>query len=812
MNFQKIKNSIHVDTISASSLIIASMLANVMNFLYNAYLGRAVSFEEFGVISLIGSFLFFAAIPLGSLSKTVVYQIAYILGKHKYTADEYWSRIRKKSLFISLAVTLAWILASPFLAKFFQTGSVEPFLIFAPIWILSTMEAVDRGFVTGGQRFTWLSILVVLEAFARLVAAWILVSLGFSHYVYAAVPISMTVSTTLGWWYAIQLHKKTKAVEVAPQEHVPFSTSFLTTSVLTKISGVTFLSLDSVLAKHFLAPHDAGQYAFISLVGNMIFYLGDLFGQFMTPVIAKQMGANTNSRKTFYLLMLCSCGVSLCGYIGVGIFGFITIPFLFGAKTAAIVPLLPIYCLAMLFYTVTNNLITFHQIRQKNIFPLTSVIFASLEIFAISVHHANLIQIVFAMVSVSFLYMITIITMHIFQNQVDTISRNLSDFFELFFGKKITLSTDKKTPRILIFNWRDTRHKWAGGAEVYIHEIAKRLVQRGYKVTLFCGNDGDCPRNEVVDGVQVIRRGGFYTVYIWAFLYYVLRFRGLFDVIIDSENGIPFFTPLYVGRPVIGVIYHVHQEVFSQHLRFPLAQLAMFLEAKVAPVVYRKIHLITISQSTATQMIKHGLSHIEKQIEIITPGIDPQKFAVMAKNEQPTLLYFGRLKPYKSIDVVIRAMPELIKKIPNIRLLIAGEGESRDSLGELVKELQLQNYVKFVGKVSEKERSTLMAQAWVVVQPSKIEGWGITNIEANASGTPVVAANVAGLRDSVIDQQTGFLVKWGNVTEFAAKIEELILNHDLRKKFEQNGLAWAEKFSWDRSADQLEKVINRLAS
>src|SRR5207302_1907131 len=123
-----------------------------------------------------------------------------------------------------------------------------------------------------------------------------------------------------------------------------------------------------------------------------------------------------------------------------------------------------------------------------------------------------------------------------------------------------------------------------GGAEVYIHEIAKELVKMGNAVHVFASNDRKSSHMEQIDGVWVIRRGGFYTVYLWAFVYWLLHFRSKFDVVVDSENGIPFFTPLYVGKPVVCLVHHVHQELFRKHLLTPFAILAQFLEARLMPI------------------------------------------------------------------------------------------------------------------------------------------------------------------------------------------------------------------------------------
>lgn len=360
--------------------------------------------------------------------------------------------------------------------------------------------------------------------------------------------------------------------------------------------------------------------------------------------------------------------------------------------------------------------------------------------------------------------------------------------------------------RYLILNWRDMKHAFAGGAEVYVHELAKRWVQKGHKVTVFCGNDGNAPRYEVIDGVEIIRRGGFYFVYVWAFLYYMVKFRGRYDVIIDCENGIPFFTPMYAREKIYLLIHHVHQEVFRKSLRPPLSWLALYLELYAMPYVYRSVQIVTVSESSKRDIEEYGLS--EKSPLVIHNGVDLKAYAPGKKSEHPLVLYVGRLKYYKSINVLLKAADILKKTIPNLKVVIAGDGEERENLIKYARKLKLGETVSFLGRVSEAEKISLYQKAWVFVYPSFMEGWGSTNIEANACATPVVASNVPGLRDSVQDGITGFLVPYGNAPRFAEKISAIITNNALRNEMEKNALQWAKNFDWDKNADEALAVFS----
>lgn len=384
--------------------------------------------------------------------------------------------------------------------------------------------------------------------------------------------------------------------------------------------------------------------------------------------------------------------------------------------------------------------------------------------------------------------------------------KTILDILGLFKPLERLTNPDKGGLRILIFNWRDIKHKWSGGAEVYIHELAKRWVKMGHKVTLFCGWDGEAKREETIDGVKIIRRGGFYTIYLLAFIYYIFKYRGKFDVVIDCENGIPFFTPLFVRIPKILLIHHVHQEVFRKHLTFPFSSFAIFLESKLMPRVYKRISFVTISESSKKDIVARGWAE-EERVSVIHPGINPQLFVKCIKTRHPSFIYLGRLKPWKNVEVAIDAFENIVRKYPEARLTIAGFGESLPYLEERVKNKCLEGKVLFLGRVSEAQKPKLFSSSWAAIQPSSFEGWGITIIEANAASTPVIASNVNGLCDSVIDGRTGILFPLNNVEKLTEALEKVIADSNLRNFLSRNAYLWARRFSWDLSANIFMQVI-----
>lgn len=809
--WEKTKHGLHLETakeiktynttgvISGGILVVASVGANFFNFAYNTYLGRVLNASDFGTVGLIGGIFFVSQILTNAIGRTLTYKSGFLSGKYKTPIKTYWSKIRSKAILFAILFTIIWVLMAPALKILFHTGSLGPFLLFAPIWVIGLIAAIDSGFLSGNLFFIVLGISSLLTALLKFVFAYTLVRLGFDDWVYLAIPLSLTIPFLINWIVILRLKTKEGEIKVE-RSNLGFPIKFFGTAILTNISSIAFLSLDVILAKAFLPANDAGLYTILSLTGQMIYFFGSLFSQFVTPLVSRAEGLGKDSRKTFYIFLTATLAASLFAFLFIGILGHITVPILFGSKAYGIIEFLPEYGLAMIFFSLALNIVSYHQLKKQYIFPFFSVFLSAIEFIALYFFHANLpifVTVMFVMSVINFAFFFIL----------HFIYKNIKSVLDEVKKTSLSNSKIKSGLRILIFNWRDTKHVWAGGAENYLHEIAKRWVKEGNSVTVFCGNDGNSSRNEVVDGVQIVRRGGFYTVYIWAFLYYILRFRGNFDVVVDSQNGIPFFTPLYVAVPKVLVIYHVHQDVFRKHLMFPFNRFAMFVEKDLAPLIYSGQKVVTISKSSRIDIAKIVRNQREDEIEIVNPGVDFGTFKTCRKTLYPSFIYLGRLMHYKNVDVAIRAFAKVVAKKPEAKFFVAGYGEARGELENLTKELKISKNVEFLGKVSDKDRVCLLGKAWLAIQPSSAEGWGMTIIEANACGTPVIASNINGLKDSVVDGKTGFLMPVKDVGACAKIMLELIQDKSYLNTLSREAFNWAKKFDWNYSSVRFAEVL-----
>ena len=361
--------------------------------------------------------------------------------------------------------------------------------------------------------------------------------------------------------------------------------------------------------------------------------------------------------------------------------------------------------------------------------------------------------------------------------------------------------------RILVFNWRDILNPEAGGAEIHLHEIFKRIVQEGHEVTVISSKYDGCECYKEVDGVKIHRVGGKFLYGVTAPLYYVFKLRGNgFDVVIDDISKVPLFTPLYVKEPLVAIIHHFHGPTFFKELPLPLA-LILYLLEKLIPLIYRRTPFTTVSDSTKTELVSHHL--LKEQVAVIHNGINSH-FSTGEKAGNPLVAYVGRVKRYKQIDHLVRAFKKVKEKVPDAELIVAGKGDAHEEILRLARKLGVA--ITCLKEVSEEEKVSILQRAWVFVATSMKEGWGISVIEANACGTPVIAYNTPGLKDAVKDGETGYLVPYGDIEKLASKIVEILTNHKLRRKMEQKAVKWARRFSWDASAEKMLKTIEKVVS
>ena len=360
--------------------------------------------------------------------------------------------------------------------------------------------------------------------------------------------------------------------------------------------------------------------------------------------------------------------------------------------------------------------------------------------------------------------------------------------------------------KILILCWRDIKNPSAGGSEVYFHELAKRWVNAGNKVTMICGGWSGCKKKEIIDGINIIRIGNATTLYFLAPLAY-FNLKDKPNVIIDVENGLPFFSPLFTRTKKILHIHHIHKDIWFKELSLFKGLIGWFIETKIMSLVYKNTKVITLSDSSKAEIAKMNFA---KNIEIVKPGITFYKnYKIFKRNIRPAVLFLNRIKKYKGIEIFLEAINKLNMQKIDFETWVAGSGDELENARLYAKKKNLRN-VKFFGRISEDKKIEFMQKSWLFVNPSYIEGWGIVNIEANYFGLPVIGSRVGGIKDSVIEGKTGLLFEYKNSTELADKIKNLIKNNKLRAEMQRNAKKCAQKFDWNEKAQEYLKILNKL--
>lgn len=367
---------------------------------------------------------------------------------------------------------------------------------------------------------------------------------------------------------------------------------------------------------------------------------------------------------------------------------------------------------------------------------------------------------------------------------------------------------------ILIFSWRGPGHPYAGGAEIATHEHAKHWVKNGHNITLFTSVYKGAEKEETIDGIRVVRIGTqSFGVRVRAIIWY-LRHKSDVDLVVDEFHGLPFFTPLFVGKKKLAYIHEVAKEVWRTNpwpKPFNLIPWmgGMLFEPLVFKLFYKNVPFMTVSNSTKEDLMGWGIK--TKNIHIIENGVTVVG-RPHAKEKTKTLMYLGALAEDKGVEDALKIFQKIYEKDKSYIFWIVGKGEKGyvESLKLKVKSLGISNCTKFFGFVSQTKKFELLARAHVLINPSIREGWGLVNIEANRMGTPVAGYNVAGIKDSVVNGKTGILVERGETEPLADKIVGTLADKKVYGSLQKEALKWSNNFSWEKSTKKSLELIENL--
>jgi glycosyltransferase involved in cell wall biosynthesis len=368
---------------------------------------------------------------------------------------------------------------------------------------------------------------------------------------------------------------------------------------------------------------------------------------------------------------------------------------------------------------------------------------------------------------------------------------------------------------VLLLCWRDTGHPQGGGSETYLQRIGAQLAADGIDVTLRTARYPGAPRREVVHGVQVSRAGGRYSVYIWALMAMTLARVGLGplrrvrpDVVVDTQNGLPFLARLLYGRRVAVLVHHCHREQWP--VAGPvLGRIGWFVESRLSPRVHKPNQYVTVSLPSARDLVALGVRN--ERIAVVRNGLDeaPTQSLGGPPAAEPRVVVLSRLVPHKQIEDALEAVAELRPRMPALHLDIVGGGWWRQRLVDHVQRLGIADVVTFHGHVDDITKHHVLQSSWVQLLPSRKEGWGLAVVEAGQHRVPTIGyRSSGGLSDSIIDGVTGILVD--NHDELVDQLEQVLTDPALRDQLGAKAQVRSAEFSWRQSADAMRVVLDAV--
>jgi glycosyltransferase involved in cell wall biosynthesis len=345
--------------------------------------------------------------------------------------------------------------------------------------------------------------------------------------------------------------------------------------------------------------------------------------------------------------------------------------------------------------------------------------------------------------------------------------------------------------------WRDLDDDEAGGSEVHAHNIAAIWAQSGLKVTMRTSAAVGQPTTRVRNGYTVSRKAGRYGVFPRSAMSEIAGRLGPCDGLIEIWNGMPFMSPLWWRGPRAIWLHHVHGPMWGMTLPAPVAKVGVLLEERIAPKFYRHQPIVTLSPSSRDELVD-DLGFDADRVTVITPGVDPFFTPGGERSATPLAVAVGRLVPVKDFPRLVKVMAGVRERVPDVELVIVGEGYERDRIVETIAEHGAQDWVRLAGRISDEELRDLYRRAWIATSASVREGWGMTLTEAAACGTPTVATDISGHSDAVAPGRSGLLRRTD--ADLVDAMTQVLTDSTLREQLQQGALARAAELTWEHAA------------
>ena len=348
--------------------------------------------------------------------------------------------------------------------------------------------------------------------------------------------------------------------------------------------------------------------------------------------------------------------------------------------------------------------------------------------------------------------------------------------------------------RVHVLAWRDLDDPDAGGSEVHADHFMRRWADAGLEVTHRTSHAEGLPDIAERNGYHVVRKGSRYSVFGRGVASELVH-RTSYDALVEVWNGVPWFSPIWCHKPRIAFLHHVHGPMWDQLLPGPLAAMGRTIEARVAPPFYRRTLTLTPSDATRDELLHLGFR--PDRVRAVPNGVEDVFHPGGSRAVVPTLVCVGRLAPVKRQDELIEAAVLTKQRVPDLQLIIVGEGPLKPVLEARIAGHHAHDWIHLAGRLTHDEVVDVYQRAWMVTSASLAEGWGLTLTEAAACGTPAVATDINGHRSSVVNGVTGSLVP---LEQLGDEMADLLLDDARRDAMAAAALARARTLTWESVA------------
>jgi glycosyltransferase involved in cell wall biosynthesis len=357
--------------------------------------------------------------------------------------------------------------------------------------------------------------------------------------------------------------------------------------------------------------------------------------------------------------------------------------------------------------------------------------------------------------------------------------------------------------RVHVLAWRDLDDAEAGGSEVHADEVMRRWADLGLDVLHRTSFAPGLPHEATRNGYRVVRRGSRYTVFARTVASELTKRMGPYDALVEIWNGVPWFSPIWCRRPRVTVLHHIHGPMWDQMLPGPLGPLGRLLEARVAPPFYRRGLTVTGATSSREEMLELGFR--PDRVIAVPYGVDDRFRPGGARTPHPSVVAVGRLAPVKRFDRVIDAVVRARRTVPDLTATIVGQGPLADELRARIDAADAGAFIRLAGRVDDADLIDLYRSSWLVVSGSIAEGWGLSLTEAAGCGTPALATDIRGHRNSVLHGESGVLVAPDDLGD---EMASLLADRARLDQLADGALRWGRSLTWEQSALGLTQALH----